>query len=544
MKKKSNLYAWCLFHLKRHIPKFLSQHSTGRRRAVSIAGLLCGTVLTGTVHAALIEGPWVYEGMADAVSKHVWDAGIDVTVDPTGRGQVVYRRDYIFYVATREGVDDWHNERVSGREQLGHTVAKIGYTPQGKLCVLYNDGPTFYHSLFLKCRPQEGTRWSDAQLFAQQAWFPTAMAFGSDEAPHLVYSQAGTSTLYYRHGLRLPERVDNLPTGTKLGESAAVAVDADGEVHVVYAVQFPKDRYGRYAREVRYARRTSQGWKVSMISADRLDRFVQEWQSVDLTLTSSGEPVIAYHYAYRDTLYVSWQENGIWQRRAEDSSLAYLDGDLAYVAIAVDDKDQIHLTYSKYTGKPYPNYYFDRKYQTMAYKMWHLSGSYPVETTFDNVRQYGGFAMVLDANRRPHVAWSDNYFSRISPRYAHRRATQMEELTDGVLVNHLAAPAAEMLTFRFEVPPGTNRLDVLANLSSAVDDADLYVRYGAPPTPTEYDCSGRVVDNNETCRIDSPAVGTWYVGLYALNAFRGVMLTATNTGPELLVNGEYVRHRG
>lgn len=82
--------------------------------------------------------------------------------------------------------------------------------------------------------------------------------------------------------------------------------------------------------------------------------------------------------------------------------------------------------------------------------------------------------------------------------------------------------------FAINVPAGTPMLNV--HLSGGTGDADLYVRQGAQPTSSAYDCRPYAGGNNESCNFSNPAAGTWYVSLYTYKAFSGVSLKSTTYG--------------
>jgi hypothetical protein len=70
-------------------------------------------------------------------------------------------------------------------------------------------------------------------------------------------------------------------------------------------------------------------------------------------------------------------------------------------------------------------------------------------------------------------------------------------------------------------------LDLLRfQISGGSGDADLYVRFGEPPTLDEYDCRPYNVGNDETCEFSGPSVGDWYVMIHGYNAYSGVTLLA------------------
>jgi len=70
-------------------------------------------------------------------------------------------------------------------------------------------------------------------------------------------------------------------------------------------------------------------------------------------------------------------------------------------------------------------------------------------------------------------------------------------------------------------------LDLLrVQISGGSGDADLYVRFGEPPTLDEYDCRPYVGGNDETCEFPDPSVGDWYVMIYGFQSYSGVTLLA------------------
>ncbi|MFD0725327.1 trypsin-like serine protease [Lysobacter brunescens] len=78
------------------------------------------------------------------------------------------------------------------------------------------------------------------------------------------------------------------------------------------------------------------------------------------------------------------------------------------------------------------------------------------------------------------------------------------------------------------IPAGTTSLVV--NISGGTGDADLYVRAGAAPTTTSYNCRPYLSSNTETCTINNPVAGTtYYIGVRAYSSYSGVNMKATRT---------------
>jgi len=85
--------------------------------------------------------------------------------------------------------------------------------------------------------------------------------------------------------------------------------------------------------------------------------------------------------------------------------------------------------------------------------------------------------------------------------------------------------AAPQQSHTFTVAPGSTELRVAFNIE---DNFNLYVRFGAPPTPTVYDCR---IDYNLaaslSCTIASPQVGTYYAQVNRVSGEGIYQLTAT-----------------
>lgn len=100
-------------------------------------------------------------------------------------------------------------------------------------------------------------------------------------------------------------------------------------------------------------------------------------------------------------------------------------------------------------------------------------------------------------------------------------------LTNGVAKTGLAASRSDTLDFTMEVPAGATDLSFV--MTGGSGDADIYVRYGAAPTTSSYDCRPYRNGNEETCSFSTPQAGTYYVMVRAYSSFSGVSLTGSFT---------------
>ncbi|MEM9173570.1 MAG: S8 family serine peptidase, partial [Pseudomonadota bacterium] len=93
----------------------------------------------------------------------------------------------------------------------------------------------------------------------------------------------------------------------------------------------------------------------------------------------------------------------------------------------------------------------------------------------------------------------------------------------------LSDGADGQLFFTLEVPAGAT--DLSFQIAGGSGDADLYVRFGAEPTTSTYDCRPYLNGSNETCTISNVQAGTYYVMIDAWTAYSGVSLVGSFTPP-------------
>jgi hypothetical protein len=79
--------------------------------------------------------------------------------------------------------------------------------------------------------------------------------------------------------------------------------------------------------------------------------------------------------------------------------------------------------------------------------------------------------------------------------------------------------------YTLSVPAG--KTSVVFTVSGGTGDADMYVNLGSAPTSTTYTCRPYLTGNNETCTINAPAAGMYYINVRAYAGYSGVSLTAT-----------------
>ncbi len=92
-------------------------------------------------------------------------------------------------------------------------------------------------------------------------------------------------------------------------------------------------------------------------------------------------------------------------------------------------------------------------------------------------------------------------------------------------VSNLSARTSRWLHYTVTVPAGMRTFT--ASINGGTGDADLYVRRGARPTTTTFDCRPYLQGNTESCNLSNPAADVWHVSIRAYSSFSGVTLTVS-----------------
>jgi hypothetical protein len=98
-------------------------------------------------------------------------------------------------------------------------------------------------------------------------------------------------------------------------------------------------------------------------------------------------------------------------------------------------------------------------------------------------------------------------------------------LTSGVPVGPLSGVANGSQYFNLMVPAGAR--SVVFETSGGTGDVDLYVRFSATPDGNTYDCRPLRSGNTESCVMNYPSSGYWYVMLLGYTNYSGVTLKGT-----------------
>jgi len=104
-------------------------------------------------------------------------------------------------------------------------------------------------------------------------------------------------------------------------------------------------------------------------------------------------------------------------------------------------------------------------------------------------------------------------------------------LSNGVAVTSLSATTDESLDYFIDVPAGTHKLTVTLGVNGD-GDPDLYVDTRFPPPTTGAACQSVLAGgSSETCVINSPTTGRYYIRVLAYSSYSDAVLTATLSSP-------------
>jgi hypothetical protein len=97
-------------------------------------------------------------------------------------------------------------------------------------------------------------------------------------------------------------------------------------------------------------------------------------------------------------------------------------------------------------------------------------------------------------------------------------------LQSGVPEAGLSGAKGSDTYFTFTVPASAQQVTV--TISGGTGDADLYLRFGAEPSLSTFDCRPYVTGNNETCTLQAKE-GTYDIMLNGYKRYTGVTLEAS-----------------
>jgi len=100
-------------------------------------------------------------------------------------------------------------------------------------------------------------------------------------------------------------------------------------------------------------------------------------------------------------------------------------------------------------------------------------------------------------------------------------------------------------SFDFAVNPNTDELRVTLNTDDTFSfDADVYVKFGAPPTTSTFDCAIDINSPYGACSFPSPSAGTWHVLIDRDSGSGDYQVTTTIFGGDPSLCGNFIIEAG
>ena len=90
------------------------------------------------------------------------------------------------------------------------------------------------------------------------------------------------------------------------------------------------------------------------------------------------------------------------------------------------------------------------------------------------------------------------------------------QLSNGVSVNgstNSTTQNSNWVDYTVQIPSGASNF-IITTSNTTGGDVDLYVRLGAVPSLTVYDCRSIALGGNESCAVTTPSPGTYYIRVY------------------------------
>ena len=220
----------------------------------------------------------------------------------------------------------------------------------------------------------------------------------------------------------------------------------------------------------------------------------------------------------------------------------YIGGpeDIVFMDDYTDSGLNTYLTQLLDVYQPSVNYAFSTcGYGCSDHASWHNKG-YPAAMPFESkMNVYNPH--IHTANDTPDkldaTAEHALNFAKLATSFAiemgFNTATQESPtLENNIPLTNLSGAKNSIKNYKFIVPNEATSVTIAS--SSGTGDADLYIKKGAEPTSTNYDCRPYKNGNNETCNFTENVAGEYFVQLNAYSSYSGLSLKASyelgNTG--------------
>ena len=117
-------------------------------------------------------------------------------------------------------------------------------------------------------------------------------------------------------------------------------------------------------------------------------------------------------------------------------------------------------------------------------------------------------------------------------------ARPIETLRNGIPVQVPAGSQGSWI--RYAIPNISRGMNISFKLQYGTGNADLYVKFGSPPTLTDYDCKSSGPTNTETCKFEEMQEGNYYVYVHGASAHSGARLLVSHYARVFLNRDDYI----
>lgn len=141
----------------------------------------------------------------------------------------------------------------------------------------------------------------------------------------------------------------------------------------------------------------------------------------------------------------------------------------------------------------------------------------------------GALHVAMNPDGHYTVSWAESEGGpsrQLARRYRMEGGPQVQALSSGVPATGIGGAVNTFRYFRFTVPPNTPSFMLTLSGAGATGDADMFVKYGEPPTLASYDIATGIAGSDEGALVNNPPAGEFYVGVFGYSAYSNVSLQA------------------
>jgi hypothetical protein len=211
--------------------------------------------------------------------------------------------------------------------------SSIAVATNGDVCISYCDEDGSGQSV-LGYGINPGSGWVTTVLDTFEVTY-TSIALDASDNVHIAYYRVDTGTLHYATNKTGSWAYDEVDATTGRGTRNSIAVDSNGQVHISY--------FDASGNRLKYASGEAGSWAIETPDNTAYSSAL----TTDIALDSNNMPHICYSEA--GTLSYATKSSGSWVHTNLDTGWPTFK----YGSIAIDDSDQVHMSYGISSGSDY-----------------------------------------------------------------------------------------------------------------------------------------------------------------------------------------------